>query len=86
MAKTDVEVIESTAGEVAAELARRGVDPARLVTVIVEPEDWLTQGRRESQPRIDAAGLSDSAIDAMIKETRREVNEDMRRRVPRKPI
>jgi hypothetical protein len=81
MAKTDVEVIESTAGQVAAELSRRGIDPARLVTVIVEPEDWLTRGRRDSQPRIAAAGLSDSDVDAVIKEARREANEDMRRGV-----
>ncbi|MSO99936.1 MAG: hypothetical protein EXR07_02630 [Acetobacteraceae bacterium] len=79
MSKAGVEIIESTAGEVAAELARRGIDAARLVTVVVEPEDWLTQGRRDSQPRIDAAGLSDQAIDGLIKEARREANEDMRR-------
>ncbi len=79
MTKTEVEIIESTAGQVAAELARRGIDPARLVTVTVEPEDWLTQGRKDSQPRIDAAGLNDSAIDTLIKEARREANDDMRR-------
>jgi len=36
MTKTDVEIIESTAGQITAELARRGIDPARLVTVTVE--------------------------------------------------
>ena len=62
----------------AAELTRRGIDPARLVTVMVEPEDWLTKGRRDSLPRIEAAGLSDSTIDAPIKEARRDANDDMR--------
>jgi hypothetical protein len=79
MTKTDVEIIESTAGQVAEELTRRGIDPARLVTIMVEPEDWLTKGRRDSRPRIEAAGLSDSAIDSLIKEARRDANEDMRR-------
>jgi hypothetical protein len=79
MTSTDVEIIESTAGQVAAELTRRGIDPARLVTIMVEPEDWLTKGRRDSRPRIEAAGLSDSAIDSLIKEARRDANEDMRR-------
>jgi hypothetical protein len=79
MTKTEVEIIESTAGQVAAELARRGIDPARLVTITVEPEDWLTQGRRDSQPRIEAAALTDGAIDALVKEARREANEEMRR-------
>jgi hypothetical protein len=79
MTKTEAEIIESTAGQVAAELVRRGIDPVRLVTVTVEPEDWLTTGRRDSQPRIEAAGLSDSAIDALVNEARRDANEDMRR-------
>jgi hypothetical protein len=78
MSSTEVEIIESTAGQVAAELTRRGIDPARLVTITVEPEDWLTKGRRESRPRIEAAGLTDSAIDALIKEARRDANEDIR--------
>ena len=78
MSKTDVEVIESTAGQVAVELARRGINPARLVSVRLEPEDWLTAGRRESQPGIDSAALSDDDIDALIKEARRSANEDMR--------
>ncbi len=85
MTKTDIEIIESTAGQVAAELARRNIDPARLVTVTVEPEDWLTVGRRDSRPRIDAAGLSDSAIDSLIKDARREANEDMRRGATAQP-
>ncbi len=85
MTNTDVEIIESTAGQVAEELARRGIDPTRLVTITVEPEDWLTQGRRDNQPRIDAAGLSDHAIDGLIKESRREANEDMRRDVTSQP-
>jgi hypothetical protein len=79
MTKTDAEIVESTAGQEAADLARRGIDPARPVTVTVELEDWLAKGRGDSQPRIEAAGQSDSAIDALIKEARRDANEEMRR-------
>jgi hypothetical protein len=73
------EVIESTAGEIAADLARRGIDPSRPVTVMVEPDDWLTLARAEMRRRVEAARLSDADIDRLIKEARREANEDMRR-------
>ena len=39
-------IIESTAGQVAAELARRGIAPDRHVTITVEPDDWLAEVRR----------------------------------------
>jgi hypothetical protein len=73
------EVIESTAGEVAADLARRGIDPARPVTIMIEPDDWLTRSRVEMRRRVEAAGLSDEDIDRLIKEARREANNEMRR-------
>jgi hypothetical protein len=41
---TEPQVIESTAGEVAAELARRGIAPEQRVTVMIEPDepaDWI---------------------------------------------
>ena len=69
-------LIESTAGQVAAELVRRGVAPDQRVTVTIEPaepEDWITEARRFSRPLIAVEGLSDADIDLMIKEERRAV-------------
>lgn len=79
------EVIESTAGQVAADLARHGIDPARSVTVMVEADDWLTRARAEMRKRVEAAGLTDDDIDRLIKEARREANEDMRRKANPSP-
>jgi hypothetical protein len=72
MTENAVEVIESTVGQVAAELARRGIDPDRPVTVTIEPDDWLTRTRRETRKRVEAFGLSDDDIDRLIKEARRD--------------
>ena len=68
------EVIESTAGEVAAELARRGIRPQERVTITIDPErDLLFRGRKESRARVVAAGLTDKDIERMIEEAREEV-------------
>lgn len=67
------EVVETTVGEIAAELARRGLDPHDYVTVTIEPEDWLIRGRRESRRLVIAAGLTDDDIDRMIKQAQHEV-------------
>jgi hypothetical protein len=64
-------VIETTVGEVAAELARRGLDPRDRVTVTIQPDE-LIPGRREARLRVIAAGLSDDAIDRLIDEARTE--------------
>ena len=53
--------------------------------IVVEPDDWLTRGRRNSLPWIEAERLSDSAIDALIEEARREANADMRRGATLRP-
>lgn len=65
------EVIETTVGEVAAELARRGLDPRDRVTVTIQ-QDELLPGRREARLRVIAAGLSDEDIDRLIEEARTE--------------
>jgi hypothetical protein len=65
--------IESTAGEVAAELARRGIAPDRHVTIIVEPDDWLAEVRRYARPKVTEAGRSDEDIDRLIKQAQKEV-------------
>ncbi len=76
--RIDDEVIESTAGEIAAELARRGIDPTRPVFVRLEPEDRLIRGRQGVRARVEAEGFSDDGIDQLIGEARREANRMMR--------
>jgi hypothetical protein len=66
-------ISESTAGQVAAELARRGIDSARPVIIAVEPDDWIAQARRFARPLVEADGLSDDDIDRMIKLAQGEV-------------
>lgn len=65
-------VIETTAGEIAAELARRGVAPEDRVVVTIEPNE-LIPGRRETRLRVVAAGLTDDDIDRLIKQAQQEV-------------
>ena len=67
------EIVESTAGQVAAELARRGIAPDRRVVVTIEPDDWIAEARRYSRPRVAAEGLTDDDIDRLIKQAQREV-------------
>ena len=67
------EFIESTAGQVAAELARRGVAPDQRVVVTIEPDDWIAEARRYSRPKVTADGLTDDDIDRLIKQAQREV-------------
>jgi hypothetical protein len=66
------EVIETTVSKVAAELAKRGLDPDDRVTIMIEPDE-LIPGRRASRARVIAAGLSDDDIDGLIKQAQKEV-------------
>ena len=65
------EVIETTVSQVAAELARRGLDPHDHVTITIEPDE-LIPGRRACRARVIAAGLNDDDIDRLIDEARTE--------------
>ena len=65
------EVIETTVGNVAAQLVRRGFDHDR-VTITIEPDE-LMPGRREARARVIAAGLSDEDIDRLIKQAQQEI-------------
>lgn len=73
MAEKEIEVFETTAGQVMDVLSRLGVARERMVTVVVEPDDWLTRARRESRRLVIAAGLSDDDIDRLIDQARAEV-------------
>lgn len=73
---TEPEFIESTAGQVTAELSRRGVAPEQRVTVTIEPDepdDWLSKARKFSRAKIAAEGWSDEDIDHLIKAERKAV-------------
>ena len=69
---SESEVIETTVSRVAAELARRGLDPDDRVTITIEPGE-LIPGRRASRLRVIAAGLTDDDLDMLIKQARKEV-------------
>jgi hypothetical protein len=73
MAEKEIEVFETTAGQVTDVLKRLGVPKERKVTVMIEPDDWLTKARHESRRLVIAAGLSDEDIDRLIEEARTEV-------------
>ncbi len=69
-------VIESTAGQVAAELSCRGIAPGQRVTIAIEPDapnDWIEKARLFARAKIIAEGWSDADIDRFIKEERKAV-------------
>jgi hypothetical protein len=66
------EVIETTVGKAAAELARRGLDPDDRITITIGPDE-LIPGRRAARARVIAAGLTDDDIDRLIKRAQKEV-------------
>jgi hypothetical protein len=73
---TEPVFIESTAGQVAAELARRGIAPDQHVTITIEPaepDDWITKARRFARPKVIAEGWTDEDIDRIIDEERKAV-------------
>jgi hypothetical protein len=76
MAKTaEPQFIETTAGEIAAELERLGIAPDQHVTVTIQPDDWLTEVRQFTRPRVIAEGWSDADIDRIIDEERDNVQQ-----------
>jgi hypothetical protein len=70
---TGTQVIEVAAGEIAAELKRRGIGSDERVTLTITPEPELIPGRRESRAQVAAAGLTDADIDRLVKQAQREV-------------
>jgi len=73
MAEKDIEIFETTAEQVPDVLKRLGVPKERMVTVMIEQDDWLTRARQASRRLVIAAGLSDDDIDRMIKQAQHEV-------------
>jgi hypothetical protein len=73
MAERDIEVFETTAGQVTDVLNRLRVAKERIVTVMIEPDDWLTKARQKSRRLVIGAGLSDDDIERLIEQARSEV-------------
>ena len=67
------EVIQIAAGDISAELLRRGIASDKRITLTIEPESELIPGRRESRAHVIAAGLTDDDIDRLIKQAQRDV-------------
>ena len=73
MSDKEIDVFETTAGQVTDVLKRLGIPEERMITVMIEPDDWLTKARQESRRLVIKAGLSDDDIDRLIKQAQREV-------------
>jgi hypothetical protein len=73
MADKEIEVFETTAGQVTDVLKRLGVAKDRMITIMIEPDNWLTKARQASRRLVIEAGLSDEDIDRMIKQAQKEV-------------
>ena len=73
MADKEIEVFETTVGQVTDLLKRLGVPEERMITVIIEPDNWLTKARQGSRRLVIRSGLSDEDIDRMIKQAQKEV-------------
>lgn len=67
------ECIETTAGNAGEELARRGIAPGQRVTIVIEPDDWITEARKFARPKVMAEGWTDDDIDRIIEEERKAV-------------
>ena len=77
MAQKEIEIFETTAGQVTEVLKRLGVSKERIITVMIEPDDWLTKARQESRRLVIEAGLSDDEIDRLIEQARSEVQQHL---------
>jgi hypothetical protein len=73
VSEKEIEVVETTAGQVTDLLERLGVPKERMITVMIKPDDWLTKARPESRRLVIAAGLSDDDIHRLIKRVQKEV-------------
>jgi hypothetical protein len=74
MAEKEIEVVETTAGQITDVLERLGVAKDRMVTVMIEPDNWLTKARQKSRRLVIAAGLDDDDIDRLIEQARNDVH------------
>ena len=52
MSTSEIQTFETTAGHVADALARLHVPSDRVVTVVLQPDDWLAKARQEARRRV----------------------------------
>ena len=68
------QTIQTTAGEVAAELQRRGIRPSDSVTITIDPlSDQLQSARSAARVKVNTSTLSDADLDAIIAQARADV-------------
>jgi hypothetical protein len=70
---TTPQFIESTAGQITAELARRGIASDQRIMITIEPDDWLFEARKFARSQVIAEGWTDADIDRLIDEERTAV-------------
>jgi hypothetical protein len=49
---TKPEFIESTAGQITAELTRRGISPDQRIMITIEPDDWIAETRKFARTQV----------------------------------
>ncbi len=66
--------IKTTAGEETAELQRRGINASVPITVVINPiSELLWKARDSVDPAVQASGLTDDELDALIDQARAEI-------------
>jgi hypothetical protein len=75
MADKEIEVFPTAAEQVTDVLKLLGVPKERMITVMIEPDDWLTIARQESRRLVISAGLSDDDIDRIKRKSSRVLDE-----------
>ncbi len=70
----NLETIKTTAGQINAELQRRGIDASVPVTVVINPiSELLWKARDSVRPAVQASGLTDDELNALIDQARAEI-------------
>jgi len=64
------EFIESTAGQITAELTRRRISPDQRIMITIEPDDWIAEARKFARTQVIEEGWTDAEIDRLIDEER----------------
>lgn len=67
------EFIESTAGQITAELTRRRISPDQRIMITIEPDDWIAEARKFARTQVIEEGWTDAEIDRLIDEERTAV-------------
>jgi hypothetical protein len=70
----NMETFKTTAGQINAELQRRGINASVPVTVVINPiSELFWEARESARAAVKASGLTDDELDALIKQARAEI-------------